>query len=71
MSHLGVQLIISGGQTGVDQGALWAAKQLKIDTGGWVPVGGMTTEGKNPKLVNEFGCKEISDRGKTTTIINN
>ena len=31
--------IVSGGQTGVDQGALEAAIQLGIDHGGWCPLG--------------------------------
>lgn len=29
--------IISGGQTGADQGGLAAAKQLGLETGGWAP----------------------------------
>ena len=33
MSHLGIQQIISGGQTGVDQGALYAGEKLGIETG--------------------------------------
>ena len=31
--------VISGGQTGVDQGALSAAMKLKIPVGGWAPKG--------------------------------
>lgn len=34
-----LERIISGGQTGVDQGALEAAKMLGIATGGWMPSG--------------------------------
>ena len=31
--------IVSGGQTGVDQGALEAAVQLGLEFGGWAPYG--------------------------------
>ena len=31
--------IVSGGQTGVDQGALEAAVQLGVEFGGWTPHG--------------------------------
>lgn len=41
--------IISGGQTGADQGALVAAKQLGIETGGWTPRGFLTEAGPCPE----------------------
>jgi len=34
-----IEKIISGGQTGVDQGALDAALDIKVDCGGWCPKG--------------------------------
>lgn len=37
--------IVSGGQTGVDQAALDAAKQCGISHGGWVPPGRKTENG--------------------------
>ncbi len=37
--------IISGGQTGVDRGALDAAYDLKFDTGGWCPSGRKSEDG--------------------------
>ncbi len=43
--------IISGGQTGVDQAALRAARQLGIETGGWAPREWMTEDGPMPSLV--------------------
>jgi hypothetical protein len=43
--------IISGGQTGADQGALYAAIGLDIPHGGWVPKGGKT-EGGPVKLLS-------------------
>lgn len=40
--------IISGGQTGVDRGALDAALDLGIDVGGWCPNGRRAEDGKVP-----------------------
>lgn len=37
--------IVSGGQTGVDQGALQAARDLGLEWGGWVPKGWRTENG--------------------------
>jgi hypothetical protein len=42
------QRIISGGQTGVDIGALEAALRLGVETGGWVPAGRMNEAGPIP-----------------------
>lgn len=42
--------IISGGQTGADSGALLAAIELGIKTGGWAPKGWITEEGPDPSL---------------------
>ena len=39
--------IISGGQTGADTGALLAAVDLGIKTGGWAPKGYLTEKGAN------------------------
>ncbi len=41
--------IVSGGQTGADQGALAACVQKKFPYGGWVPKGRRTERGKVPK----------------------
>ena len=49
--------LISGGQTGADQGALVAAASLGISTGGWVPKGWKTEEGPAAWLA-DFGCQE-------------
>lgn len=40
--------IVSGGQTGADQGALAACLQLHFPYGGWVPKGRRTEKGKVP-----------------------
>ena len=37
--------IISGGQTGADQGGLRAGAALGLDTGGWIPFGFRTDTG--------------------------
>ncbi len=43
-----VTRIVSGGQTGADQGALMAAKRLGLSTGGWMPQGFTTEAGTRP-----------------------
>jgi hypothetical protein len=50
--------IISGGQTGADQGGLIAAKKAGISTGGYIPKGFRTENGLEPKLGEEFGLVE-------------
>ena len=49
--------VISGGQTGADQGGLWAARSLDLPTGGWAPKGWMTDAGPAPWLA-DYGLKE-------------
>ena len=44
------ELLVSGGQTGADQGALVAARVLGIRTGGYAPRGWRTEEGPWPGL---------------------
>jgi hypothetical protein len=43
-----VEKIVSGGQTGVDQGALDAALELGLDHGGWCPRGRLAEDGTIP-----------------------
>jgi hypothetical protein len=43
-----LEKIISGGQTGADQGALDTAIRLGIDHGGWIPKGRKTEAGRLP-----------------------
>lgn len=50
--------IISGGQTGADQGALVGAQDLGIATGGWMPKGFMTETGPIPDQAYVFGLRE-------------
>ena len=42
--------IVSGGQTGVDQGALAAALASRADCGGWCPQGRLSEEGPIPAM---------------------
>src|SRR5262249_61482425 len=49
--------VISGGQTGVDQAALRAAKVCGIPTGGWAPKGWRTEDGPAPWLA-DLGLQE-------------
>ena len=43
--------IVSGGQTGVDRGALEAAVALGLDFGGWAPHGWIAEDGTIPRGV--------------------
>ena len=47
-----IEKIISGGQTGADQGALDAAINLGIPHGGWIPKGRITEDGPLPDRYN-------------------
>ena len=53
---MGVEKIISGGQTGADRGGLEAAKSLGLKTGGWAPKDFRTEKGNDPSL-KEFGLE--------------
>src|SRR2546423_4826044 len=50
-----VRKVISGGQTGVDQAALRAAKNCGLEIGGWCPPGRLCDNGVIPP---EFPLKE-------------
>jgi hypothetical protein len=52
--------VISGGQTGVDQAALAAAKRVGLETGGVMPRGWPTEAGPRPDLGQEYGLVELS-----------
>lgn len=44
-----VRRIVSGGQTGVDRGALDAAIELQLEHGGWCPRGRRAEDGRIPQ----------------------
>lgn len=59
-----IEKIISGGQTGVDRGALEAAIALGLAHGGWCPLGRFAEDGRIPEryLLQETESSEYSLR---------
>lgn len=55
--------IISGGQTGADQGGLEAGRELGIETGGTAPLGWKTEKGPMERLLKRFGLVEAGVEG--------
>src|SRR5215471_15813176 len=55
--------IISGGQTGADQGGLLAARELAIPSGGTAPQGWWTESGTDKQLLRSFGLTECFEPG--------
>ena len=66
-SDITVERIVSGGQTGVDQGALDAALELGIPCGGWCPAGRRAEDGSIP---DHYPLQETASRNynKRTTL---
>ncbi len=58
-----ITLIFSGGQTGADQGGLFAAQELRIPTGGTAPQGWLTETGAQASLLQSFGLIECEEPG--------
>ena len=58
-----VRKIISGGQTGADQGGLAAGLALGLPTGGWAPRGWKTERGSQPQLLRDLGLQEYPEWG--------
>jgi hypothetical protein len=52
--------VISGGQTGVDRGALDAALALQVECGGWCPAGRLAEDGTIPK---RYPVMELANAG--------
>jgi hypothetical protein len=52
--------VISGGQTGVDRGALDAALALEVECGGWCPAGRLAENGTIPK---RYPVMELANAG--------
>lgn len=59
--NLPLKRIISGGQTGADQGALAAAKELGLKTGGWAPRDYRTDDGPQRELLIGYGLLQHQD----------
>ncbi len=55
-----LEKLISGGQTGADQGGLEAAELLEIPTGGMMPLGFRTEVGERPDLAERFNLVECA-----------
>lgn len=53
-----VYRVISGGQSGADLGGLKAAKQLNLETGGYMPKGFLTEDGMKPEYAKEYNIQE-------------
>src|SRR5207248_4887319 len=56
----GILKIISGGQTGVDRGALDAALAFEVECGGWCPAGRLAEDGTIPK---RYSVMELANAG--------
>src|SRR5438067_2856021 len=52
--------VISGGQTGVDRGALDAALAFEVECGGWCPAGRLAEDGEIPK---HYPVVELANAG--------
>ncbi|MCC9644636.1 putative molybdenum carrier protein [Rhodopirellula sp. JC740] len=62
--------IISGGQTGVDRGALDAAMELGIPHGGWCPAGRVAEDGRIPDQyeLQEHASSHYPDRTEQNVV---
>jgi len=65
-----VEKIVSGGQTGVDRGALDAAIDLGVEHGGWCPRGRLSEDGRIPDhyKLKETRSKRYSVRTEQNVI---
>ena len=50
-----IKKVISGGQTGADQGGLLGARDVGVETGGTAPHNWMTSDGPQEELLKSFG----------------
>lgn len=55
-----VEKIISGGQTGADEAGLIGAKMIGLQTGGWMPKGFRTLDGRKPEFKEMYKMQEHS-----------
>lgn len=57
---MGLERIITGGQTGADQAGWRAAKSLGIATGGWMPPQFVTSDGNRPDFAETYGAESLT-----------
>jgi len=69
MGYAGLRKVVSGGQDGVDRGALDAAARYGVSTGGWAPKGYRTCRGDDPSLaahgLTEHHSRDYPPRTRT------
>lgn len=69
---MAVRKIISGGQTGADQGGLVAGRRLGLETGGTAPRGFRTATGDDPRLaalgLTEHASRDYQPRTKDNVL---
>ena len=66
MLSMTIAKIVSGGQTGVDQGALQACQWIDFPYGGWVPKGRLTEAGPLPDTFKGMQEHDSADYLKRT-----
>lgn len=66
---LPVGMVISGGQTGADQGGLFGARRAGVQTGGYAPNGWITETGPEPRLA-DFGLEQYGTGYAPRTLMN-
>lgn len=57
--NLVLKMIISGGQTGIDELALRIANQYGVKTGGWMPPMFLTEEGCKPEFEEKYNMQAL------------
>jgi hypothetical protein len=62
--QMALQKIISGGQTGVDRGALGAALAAAFPCGGWCPADRQAEDGPIPDFAPRAGAREMPSGGR-------
>jgi len=58
--------VVSGGQTGVDRGALDAARAAGVPTAGWVPRGRWAEDGRVPDIYDGLSETDSADPAERT-----
>lgn len=56
---MGLERVISGGQTGADEAGWRAARAACLPTCGWMPRGFMTESGPRPEFARLYGAREL------------